>query len=176
MADLYGTVMQQLQGYGQQEQADLKQSYKEAQGVGLAQLAGSGLGGSTVAPSMRMGFYKQYSDALNRLNAQLTQAKTGAETSIATAGNQMALQQQIASGNLGLGYAQLAQQGKYQQGQLGLGWGQIGVEQNRLNNQQQAYQQQYAPQQQDTGYNWQPSGAIAGMMAPTNTSQFGYWG
>ena len=105
--DLYSSVMNELQGYGNAEQADLKQNYQSAMGTGMAKLAGTGLTGTTVMPSMRMGYMDQYQRALNNLNDQLTKTKVGFQSTVGMEGARMAQQQSQFGQNLGLGYAGL---------------------------------------------------------------------
>lgn len=162
-ADLYGQSMQQLQGYGNAQQADLYQNYQNAMGMGMQSLASSGLAGTSIAPSMKMGYMKQYQLALNSLNEKLTQAKQGAQSTFGLGG----IQSQQADKSL-------ANQAASQAGSLNLGYAQLARQQNNDAFAQQA-QQQNAGQQQDTAYNWQPSGYAGAMMAPAATSQFGYY-
>jgi hypothetical protein len=105
--DLYSSVMSELQGYGNAQQADLKQNYQSAMGTGMAKLAGTGLTGTTVMPSMRMGYMDQYQRALNNLNDQLTKTKVGFQSTVGMEGARMAQQQSQFGQNLGLGYAGL---------------------------------------------------------------------
>lgn len=109
MGDLYGSVMGELQGYGNQQAADLKQNYQNAMGTAMQSLASTGLAGTTIAPSMRMGYMRQYSDALNRLNDQLTQLKVGYQTQLGGQANQMAQQQNQFQQDLAYRYAALQQ-------------------------------------------------------------------
>lgn len=116
--DLYAQSMQQIQGYGNAQQAALQDNYQNALGMAKQQLASSGLAGTSVAPSIGEGYMKQYQLALNNLNDQLTQQKLGAESTFglggiqaAQAGQQIAQQGALGYGNLGVnqGYLALAQ-------------------------------------------------------------------
>lgn len=108
MGSLYSGVMTELQGYGNAQQAALQQNYKNAMGQAMQSLASSGLAGTTIAPSMRMGYMKQYQLALNNLNDQLTQMKVGYQTQLGTQANQQAIQQQEFQQGQALQYAALA--------------------------------------------------------------------
>jgi hypothetical protein len=95
--------MQQLQGYGNAEQSALQQSYQNAMGTGMQSLASSGLAGTSIAPSMRMGYMKQYQQSLNSLNQSLQQMKLGAESTFGLGGIQSEQAQQQISNQLMLG-------------------------------------------------------------------------
>lgn len=122
--DLYGQATKMLQGYGNAQQQALQENYQNALGMASQQLASSGLAGTSVAPSIKMGYMKQYQLALNSLNDQLTQQKLSAQSTFGLggiqsqqAGQQIGNQAALGQGNLGVseGYLALAQQG--QQGQ-----------------------------------------------------------
>ena len=103
--DLYSQAMGQIQGYGNAEQANLTQSYMNAMGIGMQSLASSGLAGTSVAPSMRMGYMKQYQQSLNALGQSLNQQKLGAESTFGLGGIQAQQAQQgldISKQNLAL--------------------------------------------------------------------------
>jgi hypothetical protein len=141
-----GALYQQAQNYGMGQQQQLQQNYQSALGQATQSLAASGLAGTSIAPSLKMGYLNQYQMALNSLNDQLTQQRIG----IGMQGNQQALQ-----GALGFGAQNLQQQGLNQSAQNA------------------GYNQTLQAQQQDDnslGYNWQPSGDTANMMA--GASQF----
>jgi hypothetical protein len=122
MGQLYGDVMKQLRGFGNAQQAGLRQEYLNAMGRGQQSLASSGLAGTTIAPSMRMGYMQAYGNSLNNLNQQLTAQRIGAQSQLGTAANQQALQYaglnqagEQGAQRLGLGYASLNQQAVAQQ-------------------------------------------------------------
>ena len=144
---LYGQEMQAIQGFGQQQQADLQQNYQNALGMGMQQLAQSGLGGTSVAPSMRMGYMKQYQQALSRLNDQLTQTKLGAAQTFGLGG--ISAQQ---------GQQQISNAQQLGQGQLGIAAENANTNAGYLGLAQQQAQQQTAAPTDTTGYNWQPMG------------------
>jgi hypothetical protein len=138
-----GSLYQQMQGFGNAQMQELQQNYQNALGMANQQLASSGLLGTSIAPSIKMGYMKQYQLALNNLSQQLTQTKVGAGFQAIGAGQaqqSLGLQQQAqnAAQNNQAGYLALAQQQAGQQQQAGGG---------------------------DTGYNWQPSGDVANMYA-----------
>ncbi len=104
-ADLYGQAQQQLQGYGQSQRDTLQASYQSALGMGMQSLASSGLAGTTIAPSMRMGYMRQYQQALNSLHDSLSQARLGAMSTFGLGGIQSEQAQQgldISRGNLAI--------------------------------------------------------------------------
>ena len=150
-AALYGSAMQQIQGYGNAEQAALQQNYQNAMGMAQQQLAGSGLAGTSVAPSMRLGYMKQYQLALNNLNQQLTQTKLARNRPSASAASRLGQSQQQISNQMTLG-----------QGNLDVNRGYLGVAQQQAAAQAAA---QAGQGTQNQGYNWQPSGDVAGMYA-----------
>ena len=113
----YQQAAQTLQGIYGQQYADLYQQYQGAMSQGLQQMNQSGMGGSTANPSLRMGYFSQYTQAMNRIAAQQAQQQIGLGQSYAGLGLQQQGQaNQLATGmaNVGLGYAQLNAQ---QQGQ-----------------------------------------------------------
>jgi hypothetical protein len=112
---LYGAVEQQLQGYGNAEQAAAYQTYQNTLGQAKQQEAASGLAGTSIAPSVASGFMKQYQLGLNALNQQLTQTQLGAQSTF------------------GLGGIQLGLQGQQQATQTALGLGNLGVNQQYAN-------------------------------------------
>jgi len=141
VSDLYGQVQQQLQGYGNAQQAALNQSYQNAMGMGMQSLASSGLAGTSIAPSMRMGYMKQYQLALNNLNQQRTQTRLGAQSTFGLGGIGLQNQQQ-----------QLAQSQQQISNQMALGLGNLNVNQQYANIAQQHQQQQNVQQRQQLAY------------------------
>jgi len=125
----YSQASQTLQGIYSQQYADLLQQYQGAMSQGMQGLNQAGLMGTTVAPSMRMGYFSQYSQAMNRIAAQQAQQQLG----------------------LGQTYAGLGLQQQQQQGSLGLGWAQLGTQQNAQNQQYQLSMQQLQQQSQPVG-------------------------
>ena len=143
-SQLYTNVENQLRGYGNAEQGALYQNYQNAMGQGMQNLASSGLAGTSIAPSMKMGFMKQYQLALNNLNQQLTQTQTQAQSTFGLGGIGLQQAQQ--------GLAQSAQRLGQQQQQLNQGQGYLALAQNQQAfGQQQTLQNQGAYQQQQLG-------------------------
>jgi hypothetical protein len=151
-AELYSGAMEQLRGWGNAQQEELKQSYRNAMGLGMQSLASAGLSGTTVAPSMRMGYMRQYQMALNNLSQQVSQARLGAMQTFGLGGQQLAQGEK----QLGLQQQQITNQMQLGQGQLALGERQANISEDAsLRNwmsQQQSYQlaqkQFYAAQKQ----------------------------
>ncbi|HUT60717.1 MAG TPA: hypothetical protein VNA25_22965 [Phycisphaerae bacterium] len=117
--ELYAKVQGELKGYGNAEQQRLQQSYRAALGTAMQGLASSGLAGTTIAPSMRMGYMRQYQQALAELDQRLRQSRLSAESTFGLGGiqldqsaQQIANQMQLGMGNLGVSrqYAGIAQQ------------------------------------------------------------------
>ena len=159
-ADLYSQAMGQIQGWGNSQQAALQQSYQNSLGQGMQSLASSGLAGTSVAPSMRMGYMRQYQQSLNALNDQLTQSKLGAESTFGLGGIQLQQSQQSINNQYALGQGNLAVSQQYAG---------IAAQQLELQKQQQKFTQGIQSQQ------------MAVEMAPyNNASTFanaynGYW-
>ena len=156
------SIWDSLQGFGQEQQAALQQNYQNALGMANQSLVQSGLSGTSIAPSMKMGYMKQYQLALNNLNTNLQQTRANV-------------------GFQAIGSNQAAQQlGQSQQG--------LNLQQQGLNQKQQA--QDFAQTQQmgqgsqggqdaSVGQNMPGSFVspyVASMMGASDTSQFGYWG
>jgi hypothetical protein len=156
--DLYSQAMNSIQGYGQSQKADLYQNYQNSVGQGMQSLASSGMAGTSVAPSMRMGYMKQYMQALNSLNDQLTKTKLGAQQTFGLGGLQSQQAQQ------GLDQSQQSINNQYT---LGLGNLNLSRQQqnyDQQNRQQQSYQ--YASQQPAQEYYYPGSvgyGGYSGM-------------
>lgn len=138
MGQLYQGVMGQMKGWGNAQQVGMRQEYLNAMGKGMQSLASSGLAGTSVAPSMRMGYMQQYQNALNNLNQQLTQQRISAQTQLGTEATrqsmqyqQMNQQSQESAQRLGLAYAGLNQQALAQQQSNQLGQEQLRLQQLR---------------------------------------------
>ena len=86
----YGQAYQALQGGFSSAYGDLYNQYQGAQSSGLAGLANAGLLGTTAAPSARMGYFNQYSQAMARLAGQQAQQQVG----LGETYSQLGLQQQ----------------------------------------------------------------------------------
>ena len=115
-ADRTTEGMSMLEGQGEQAQQDIVQNYQNMQNSSLANLAMSGLGGSTVTSSVMQGISGEQADAEARLQEQLAAQMFGAYSGLT--GQQLGAQQALGQGaiNLGssLGLAELSAQ---QQGQ-----------------------------------------------------------
>lgn len=147
-AELYYKAQRQIQGYGNAQQANLMTSYRNALGMGMQQLASSGLAGTSIAPSMRMGYMRQYQQALNSLGGQINQYQLGAEQTFGLGGLQSEQSAQQIANQLELGRGSLAV--NRQQAEL-------AKQQLELQKQQQAYsqnfeQQRYWQDRADRGY------------------------
>lgn len=68
-------AMGMLEGMGQQTIADVRRDYCEAAGAAQQQLMTSGLAGSTIAPSMQMGYTREMEDEIARIEEQLRQQR-----------------------------------------------------------------------------------------------------
>ena len=174
-SDLYGQAMSQVQGWGNAEMAALQQSYQNALG-GLGQsLASTGLSGTSVGPSMRMGFMKQYQLALNDLSDKFSQQKLGAQSTFGLGGIQSEQAQQgldISRQNLGISQ-QHADLDKLQYGLAAQdqNWKQ-NFQQTGYNNQQSQLQNQ--PQNQSWNSGSYMSPYLANMMQRGPANTFGY--
>ena len=125
----YAQAYQGLQGLFSSQYGDLYNQYQGAQSQGLAGLASAGLLGTTAAPSARMGYFNQYSQAMTRLAGQQAQQQIGLGQDF----NQLALQGQgLGLQAQGLNNQQAAQQQSYALGQQQLN-------QQGAANQQDAY-------------------------------------
>lgn len=108
-----------LAKYGRSQIADLSDYYKAAMGQGVQDMVSRGLSGTTLLPSVRMGYARQRSRAMQNLQESLARMRIG----VGMQQNQQNLQASQFGANLGLQYAQLAQQA------------------NQFNQQQARYQQ-----------------------------------
>jgi hypothetical protein len=139
-ADLYSQALQQLQGYGSAAKSALQQAYQSALGTGKQMLASSGLAGTTIAPSMMMGYMRQYQQSLGALHDSLAQTGLGVLSSFGFGGIQSQQAQQgldISKANLGVSqqYAGIAQsQLALQQGQYQATYGEYLKNQQALAN------------------------------------------
>ena len=137
--DIYNQAKNQVRSYGNAEQAALRQSYQNALGTNNQAMASSGLSGTTIAPSMRMGYANQYQLALNDLGQKLQQQNLSVDSS------------------LGLGAVHSAQTDAQIANQLALGQGALEVSrQNAATNQKQLelQQQQLGYQQANSAYDY----------------------
>jgi hypothetical protein len=153
---LYSQALQGIQGYGNAEKNDLYQNYQNALGGGMQSLASSGLAGTSIAPSMKMGYMKQYQNALNTLSQQLQQTTLGAQQTFGLGGiglqqgqEGLNLQQQSITNQLALGQRSLNLQQQGQKNQMTLGLGAMNQNQGYLSlaQQQQSAQQNMQNQQ-----------------------------
>lgn len=72
------TMPKYLQIDGTQQRADLQQQYRAMEAGGVQDMVSRGLTGSTILPTMRMGYQREYQSALNRLNESLQQRQLAA--------------------------------------------------------------------------------------------------
>ena len=156
-SQLYSQVEDQLRGYGNAQQAALQQSYQNSVGQGMQSLASSGLAGTSIAPSMRMGYKKQYQQALNSLSGQLTQQHMSADQTFGMGG--IGLQQ--AQQGLDQSKQQIANQMKLGLGNLAVAQGNLGVSGQYAN----IAAQDSASRQQQMAY--QQSGISQSSLGPT---------
>lgn len=91
-------MLDQLSG---QERKDLRTQYAELGGQQQAQLTASGLGGTTVSPTMAAGTARQESDAMNRLNDMLTRERLGTYSQLS--GEALAAKTGLTADTLGMG-------------------------------------------------------------------------
>jgi hypothetical protein len=138
---IYNQAMTSLQGYGNSQKQELHQAYRDSVGQGMQQLVSSGLAGTSAAPSMRMGYMKQYMQALNSLNDQLTKSKLGAQQTFGLGG----LQVQQAQEGLEQSRQQIANQ-------MTLGLGNLNLDAQRVNMSRQSLQYEQAQRQTQMGY------------------------
>jgi hypothetical protein len=153
-SDLYNQALKQLQGYGNSQQLALQQSYQNSVGQGMQSLASSGLAGTTVAPSMRMGYMKSYQQALNALGEQLQQSRINVNST------------------LGLGALQDERQQQQLANQLELGRGNLAVSQRQA----AATEKQLALQEQNQGFNQQFQQKQFDVQYPSYGSGVTYYG
>jgi hypothetical protein len=108
-------AMRMLEGMGTQQRKDLAQRYRAAESVGMQDLVSRGLTGTTILPTMRMGYQREHENALGRLNESLRGQRLGVYGQL--------------SGDLAG-----AMQSDYWQGQqMGLNQQRLGLEQQRIN-------------------------------------------
>jgi len=72
------TMPKYLQIDGTQQRADLQQQYRNLEAGGVQDMVSRGLTGSTILPTMRMGYQREHQAALNRLNESLQQRQLAA--------------------------------------------------------------------------------------------------
>jgi hypothetical protein len=73
--DREDTAMSMLNGLGDQEKKDLEQNWKEQQAAGTQNMISSGLTGTTIMPTMNMGYEREKNADLSRLNERLQEQK-----------------------------------------------------------------------------------------------------
>ena len=76
-AQVYANTMADLAGLGAQEAKDISQSYANAAQAGHQDLVRRGVTGSTIAPTMRLGYQRESTDALSRLSERLRRERIG---------------------------------------------------------------------------------------------------
>lgn len=110
----YDSAMATLNNWGAQQYADLRQQYASARNAGIQDLVNSNMLYTTAAPSVRMGFARQESDAARRLGEDLNRQKLQYQTDLSgdilayqTAAEQAARANSLADRQLGFQYASL---------------------------------------------------------------------
>jgi len=73
----YDTGMGMLEGAGKQEEADIKSRWGSEANRGMQDLITRGLTGTTIAPTMRMGYQRQQEAELGRLQQSLLEQRLG---------------------------------------------------------------------------------------------------
>ncbi len=104
--------LSELETYGQQSLKDTREQYKSAMGAGLQNMTSAGLAGTTMMPSMRLGYARQQSNAMQRVREGLMRMR--ADYGMQASAQQLQAQQYAQ--NLAFQYANLAQnQNQFQQ-------------------------------------------------------------
>lgn len=80
--DRYGQAMSTLEGSGEQARADLRNQWRSAENRGVQDLTSRGLTGTTILPTMRMGYQRQANADEGRLNESLRQQKLGLQNQL----------------------------------------------------------------------------------------------
>lgn len=80
--DRYNRNMGYFEGAGEQERADIKRRFANAQNTSMANLRSRGLVGSTIAPAVRAGNARRESDAMGALDERLRQQRIGLDASL----------------------------------------------------------------------------------------------
>ena len=74
---LYRRALDDLEGLGAQEAADISRRWNNAASAGQSDLVGRGLAGTTLLPSMRMGYQERKEADLRRLQEGLQKTRLG---------------------------------------------------------------------------------------------------
>ena len=69
--------MRMLEGLGKQQKKDLRQRYQAREGAGMQDMVSRGLTGTTILPTMRMGYQREHESELGRLDESLRQQRLG---------------------------------------------------------------------------------------------------
>lgn len=109
-------VMGTLAGYGDQQLADINAGYQASEQTALSRMAARGLSGSTLIPTLRMGYQKSRAAALGNARDQIARTKADAMSGLSAdelAAMERANQTQYAAGmdaaNFGLRAMDLGQ-------------------------------------------------------------------
>jgi hypothetical protein len=78
----YGRAMGLLEKLGGQQKADAAQRYDQQTASMQQDLTSRGLAGTTILPTMKLGVQREKSDALNRIDQQITQQRMNADASL----------------------------------------------------------------------------------------------
>lgn len=78
----YGSVMGMFEGMGDQARRDIRRDYTNLMGAGQQDLVSRGLTGTTILPTMRMGYEREMQGALGRHEEQLRRERLGYEAGL----------------------------------------------------------------------------------------------
>lgn len=78
----YDSSMSMLQGAGAQSRQDIESRWRSAENQGIQDLTSRGLTGSTILPTMRMGYRRQAQADVGRLDESLRQQRLGLHTNL----------------------------------------------------------------------------------------------
>lgn len=80
--DRYGEAMGLLSGLGDQARRDVRSTWQTAETKGMQDLYARGMTNATLVPSMRMGYQREMTDAMGRLEEQLRREQLGWQTQL----------------------------------------------------------------------------------------------
>jgi hypothetical protein len=101
-ADRTKTGMGMLEGYGDQQKADISQKFANLGGAQTAQLAASGLGGTSVGASMATGRAREESAEQRRLGEDVTRMKSDVYSDLS--GDELGARYDLGQGRMGMLY------------------------------------------------------------------------
>ena len=79
---LYGRQMEGLEGYGERARAGIEERWEHAATTGQQEMVNRGLTGTTIAPTMQMGYERGRGAELARLDESINQAMLGADVGL----------------------------------------------------------------------------------------------